>query len=329
MKKRLIPIFALTLILIGFGLYMSPLHLQGFLSTKQSQSCKDDRLRGAVILLTMDELADPTPDIEIIKKIMINAKSLFSYATYDLSKIGFYDPVVIVATPTMLERRDNGVYLVREEITKKFYEDHGDIADFILIYENFPNAENSQNYTPVKSIIKGIGYEIFNDTERFGSEGKLRGVLEMNELDRLPFGDYLSPARGVVHELGHTWCCVVGDVFSKGAGEAQLEIVNSKTHWYIGLDPLDTVRDPMGSNKWIDNGDGTFHIDDYSIEEQNRYHKFILYFMGLLKRNEYNKKYPVYDAGIDGSNTSTATFYKNVSINDIIRVEGKRTCVQN
>jgi len=52
--------------------------------------------------------------------------------------------------------------------------------------------------------------------------------------------------------------------------------------------------------------------------------------MGLLSPEEYNKQYKIYDTGVVGENfhPEKAVFYKNVSINDIIKVIGERKCAK-
>tara|TARA_Y100000310_G_C20371520_1_gene663730 strand:- start:263 stop:649 length:387 start_codon:yes stop_codon:yes gene_type:complete len=110
--------------------------------------------------------------------------------------------------------------------------------------------------------------------------------------------------------------------------ETTLEIIQQNIHFYRGLESPFSTGTAMNSDNWVANGDGSYkRVNEEGIA---KYHPFQLYFMGLLNKNNYDfdKEFKVYNAGITGEDFSDqkAFPYKEVSINDIISVEGKRRC---
>lgn len=108
-----------------------------------------------------------------------------------------------------------------------------------------------------------------------------------------------------------------------------LEIIQEGMHFYRGLDSPYETGTPMNSDNWIPNGDGSYRRTEY-IGEIEKYHPIQLYFMGLLTKDNYDfdKKFQVFNAGTGVDfNPERAYPYKEVSINDIIKIEGERVCV--
>ncbi len=99
-------------------------------------------------------------------------------------------------------------------------------------------------------------------------------------------------------------------------------------HFYRGLQSPYGTTTVMNSDNWVPNDDGTFRREN--TRGIQKYHPFQLFFMGLLPEEEYDTQFPVYDAGIVGKDfyDQNATFYKNVSVRDIIALEGERNCLE-
>lgn len=86
----------------------------------------------------------------------------------------------------------------------------------------------------------------------------------------------------------------------------------------------------MNSDKWEQNDDGTYKRSKFDPNKLEKYHPFQLYFMGILDKEEYDKKYKIYNAGNPPNlNFNNVTIYsKQIDVNDIIKVEGERRCEQ-
>jgi hypothetical protein len=249
----------------------------------------------------------------------------FYIATRNLASMDTKDDIYIMTDQPAFNAEVT--YPATPGITKKFYETHNDIYDFISIYTAFPTEAYQQHPTVVQNI-KGIGLSLYDNSETYGSKGKLKGVNFMGSIDM--YSMEKVAINGLLHETGHQWCCYVGDNFVRGQGGAKLEIIQQGIHFYKGLQFPYEGGCAMGSEYWISNLDGTFRVGGYDPKFAQKYHPFQLYFMGLLPDAEYSTKFWIYDAGIPNVeewNFASATPYKQVSVNDIIEVEGERECI--
>ncbi|MDP2704048.1 MAG: dockerin type I domain-containing protein [bacterium] len=259
----------------------------------------------------------------------------FSFATRGLARMDTSYPVVVMVDDGTLVTEDTNKIQI-SELIQQFYREHPDNFDFVSIYVTFDSyysAFNAGLHVGLKMNVDGITNDYYGRADvslLYGSKGRLQGynffVSDINGLS-WPEDEYFR-SGGLLHETGHQWCCYVGGSFAGGQGGAKLEIIQQGIHFYRGLASPDESGDPMGSDYWVSNGDGTYRRDNRP--GRLRYHPFQLYFMGLLPESEYSRGYAVYDAGIVGKDfdDTKAKFYKTVSVNDIISVVGKRECVQ-
>lgn len=260
----------------------------------------------------------------------------FSTATSGLAKMDTsYKVVSIVNDGTLIKDEDS--YIYPDRVMKKFYENNPDNYDFISIYptfNDFNQINGQETHETVQNNIRGIYTNgrggLTDKTTQYGSKGRLLGINMMPPIDRVqsPETDEWR-SGGLLHETGHQWCCYVGDDFARGEDGAELEIIQQGMHFYRGLASPSRAGDPMDSDYWTSNGDGTFRRNNQV--GVTKYHPFQLYFMGLLSKSEYSTKYKVYDAGIVGKdfNENKAKLYKEVSVNDIIKFAGERQCVSS
>ena len=86
-----------------------------------------------------------------------------------------------------------------EDITGKFYEYYGDDFDFInIIYDE--GRHLNRHYISVSNSVQNIGESLFDNSGRYGSGGRLKGVI------RFPIPGLFDLAHEVFsHELGHRW----------------------------------------------------------------------------------------------------------------------------
>ncbi|MBI2652889.1 hypothetical protein HYX00_05470 [Candidatus Woesearchaeota archaeon] len=305
-------------------------------------------------ILLVRDLSEATPIImQSLTRSKNNFPNLFYEAANRLATIDASDPVKIIEI-----NDDMVVNMATGETTdfrynlilKKFYRQFPDIYDYLLIYAAFPvislppRYQIPAYYQPVINNIEGIGLPLFDYSRRYGSNGKLKGYGFMNTLsglNNLPRDKVTGLPEDIstidvgyvsgpyLHEILHQWCCYVGDEFRRGVNNAKLEIRggDNNAHFYPGLQSLFPSFNGHFGNVWISNGDGTFRIDE--SRQEPKFHPFSLYFMGILPESEYNTKYSIYDAGLDGLNRERATYYKSVSVNDIIAVAGRRRVADN
>jgi hypothetical protein len=247
----------------------------------------------------------------------------FSVATRNLASVDTSYPVV-----TMVDEGDllnyEGDRVVVRNVAKKFYSTYSDSFDFINIYTTFETPAY-QYHMLIYNQIQGIGLIPRNYRSSYGGSSRLLGISHLKSIDNYSEDLYTS-YNALLHENGHQWCCYVGNNFARGTDGAQLEIIQQGIHFYRGLDSPNDHTTSMGSDHWVNNGDDTFHRE--SFPGVFKYHDFQLYFMGLQTPSEYTKEFRLYDAGVPPDyNFTNATFYKTVSVNDIIVIEGSRRCL--
>ena len=101
--------------------------------------------------------------------------------------------------------------LLLEEYTKRFYAHFKDEFDFLFVARNLVYGVDIQGgpaafYIEVKNDVQGIGKPLFSNTGRWGSRGRLQGVI------RFPYVGFPEPnewtpiGRGPgLHEVMHRW----------------------------------------------------------------------------------------------------------------------------
>jgi hypothetical protein len=270
---------------------------------------------------------------DIIENVKSQFPESFNEATEGLASIDTsYDIVDMIDDGTMIGSQ--GVVPGSQDavnttkVAQKFYEEHSDEFDFISIYPIFtPDFDNPAYHVNAQNKIEGIGNKVFDSVSLFGSNGRLLGVncLHNHSIqNNIPIGD-TSLQNALLHETGHQWGVHVGDDFSADPN-TQLEIKQQGMHFYRGLESPFVTGTAIYSDHWVPNGDGTFRRENESGIK--RYHPFQLYFMGLLNEDNYDftRKFKILNAGIVGKdfNPDKALPYKEVSIQDIIQVEGPR-----
>lgn len=84
-------------------------------------------------------------------------------------------------------------------ITKCVYQDFSDNYDFISIVL-IPGFNANRSFSSVKNEIQGIGISNYDNSDYYGSEGKLKGII------RFPLPDFFDlGSQTISHEIGHKW----------------------------------------------------------------------------------------------------------------------------
>lgn len=306
-------------------------------SFKIPVSCDKNNFTMAFLLIAHNSSEVNQSFIDKINSIKKYFSEDFANATLHLASMDTsYPVIVIIDNGSLIGHEDYDLdWIYPERVMNKFYESNPDKFDFVSFYpafNDFTTKEGVESHLNVQHNVLGIGAEIADDSKKYGSNGKLLGINFFPNIEKItsPETDIFR-SGGLLHETGHQWCCYAGDNFAKGGNGAKLEIIQQDMHFYRGLQSPTETGCPMDSDNWVSNGDGTFRRDNK--EGIPVYHPFELYFMGLLNNTNYdfNKKFTVYNAGIVGIdfNDQRAIFYKEVSISDIIAVEGQRKCSQD
>ncbi len=289
--------------------------------------CNQSNFKMAFIILKLKGNEVSQTSIDTLNSIKEAFSKNFAHATNNLAAMDTSYPIQIIELNSE-EEKNNPV------VAQRFYSHNPDDFDFLSIYgEGITPTLAGGNHVTIKNNIVGLGQPIIDITTQYGSlvNHRLKGINYMFDLKKDEFnkeGERLY-SSGLLHETGHQWCCYLGKNFN-GQNTSMVEIIIQNIHFYAGLESPYDVGDPMGSTYWVSNNDGTYRRGEFQWNEKRKYHPFVLYFMGILSESEYDTKFNLYNAGSADTgksfNTDRATYYKSISVNDIIYAIGERYC---
>lgn len=162
-----------------------------------------------------------------------------------------------------------------KEITKKLYNLFEDKFDFIAYIFNeykFTPLKTSYEgwFSNVKNGIEGIGCQTFDISEKYGSKGRLNGLIHT-----------LREYGPFTHEIMHNWCGLdLGQFVYKNN-----KLYKQSVHW--GISDINGVLGGFSQEKLKMNVDGNPH--KYQIPNlisNDSYAPLELYLMGLLDIKE-------------------------------------------
>lgn len=289
--------------------------------------CDKDEFTMAFVLLVKDEEEATDERIERIERLKDGFEDIFYTATNEFAEMDTSDDVIIIQVDDSMF--DDYDLLEYQPLFDKFYENNENKYDFISFYDTFSQIGGiASTHTMIQNKIEGIGMEISDDTNYYGSDGRLLGINNLNNIDAVTSEWKISHQELLLHETGHQWGVYVGDNFNYGENNAQLEIMQQNMHFFVGLESPFEEPTPMRAQVWLEDEDGTYYRQTGGMESDIKYHPFMLYFMGLLSEKNYDDVYSIYDGGTyeKGYVWENSEKYGEVSINDIIEVEGERSC---
>jgi hypothetical protein len=183
-------------------------------------------------------------------------------------------------------------------LVKAIYAGRADKYDFISLFSNFDliPVPGAQAFAiNVRNNIKGIGNpsdgkSIFNDSEIYGSSGRLQNITffgnirdyPSNPFEELPQED-VSMVDILAHEVGHRWLSYVK--LTRNGNESNVLLGRDNSHWSFFLD---TEGSFLEGNQ-IHSDLGTFRTG----RPFERYSDLDLYLIGLKKPEDVKDTYYV------------------------------------
>jgi len=313
--------------------------------TSTTANCNQNQFNSAFLLISPDINNQKTKEfVNFLENLKTRFEQSFKDATYGTSSVKVDDIFVTnigsenyIDNPSQIDFRS----VLKELISKK-----DDKYDFVSVFTNYDPKSNSDYSFVVRNNIKNIGYEnIFDHSDQYGSAGKLLGITFHGDLfSRFKkattpdeYGNiYLSEVEkdlfgvGVLlHEIGHFWCCYIGENFIGDGDPSKLEILAENMHFYQGLESPSKTQDVLGTVPWLlDENNNTYYRDNSFNTYPYRYHPITLYLMGLLPKDQYSKEFNIFDIGTTlNKDPDAIKKYKTISVNDIIKFSGERACV--
>ena len=238
------------------------------------------------------------------------------------------------------ERFGNTLAIDIVTVAQQFYQTHEDAYDYLVIYNNegiqsMPGAVAYES--TVRSSGTGYGYPVQDAGQQYGSASRLQSVINMGQLDEYPVDHtQLVPLRASVgdtpltilgHEAGHLFLALAS-VTDPNAPTSQPMLGYGGVHWSFVYDSEASL---LEGERIADKGAGvsprfltTDTVQGYSPLDQ--------YLMGFLPPAQvpdtfYVTNYPASISPLSHplSGVPFDGARQNVSVNDIIQVEGRRT----
>ncbi|MBL0164399.1 MAG: PD40 domain-containing protein [Xanthomonadales bacterium] len=179
---------------------------------------------------------------------------------------------------------DRGLAEPRQLVAQRFYQDHPDDYDFLIVFTTFEfeTAGAHAFYNGIQNDTSGIGLPLYDNSTGFGSDGRLQGYIDMAALSRNSFvpqnPSFQFTLQVIAHELMHRWGSQLGFRDANGNPSADL-IGPDQVHWSYFLD---TDASVMYGNDWNMRADGSFE----SVAIRQRFSPLDLYSAGLYAASE-------------------------------------------
>jgi hypothetical protein len=170
-------------------------------------------------------------------------------------------------------------------ITKKFYRSHPDAYDQLVVWTDESVVRDAFAYeTTLANNIRGLGIDIFDLANEFGSAGRLQSLAIMDSLGKYPDDPAAKALREgstlaiLAHEVAHRWLAFFR--FRNHRGETSDELLGRDlSHWSFFHD---TDASVMEGNDIRDLGGGSFR----TVGAMSTYSRLDLYAMGLVNESD-------------------------------------------
>jgi hypothetical protein len=218
-------------------------------------------------------------------------------------------------------------------VAHKFYRSHPDAYDQLVVWTDVSVVRDAFAYeTTVANDIRGLGIDVFDLANGFGSAGRLQSLAIMDALSKYPEDPSAKVLREgstlavLGHEVAHRWLAFFR--FRNHRGETSDELLGrSLSHWSFFHDTDSSV---MEGNDIRDLGGGSFR----TVGAMTTYSRLDLYAMGLVNESEVppffyvespmNTSPTVNRESPPALNVTFNGTRRDVLIQDIVVVNGRR-----
>ena len=235
-----------------------------------------------------------------------------------------------------------------------FYQHNPDDFDFITVFSTYNPGTLGTDPAGItaQNNVKGIGTngistaQIFDDTAKFGSKGRLQIVVKMQWVGMYPAYDQLdqgtvgttsvTPIELLAHETGHRWLAWIEYDLGDGVKRSDLRGHGQKGHWSFFLnsgESTDTSSVQYG-NVWLDSLGEPGCFKTGVPAPFRKYGPLDQYLMGLRSPDEVDPAFLIVDpqgyGPADSDKVPALSWVKAcgpqryIGIADVIRAEGLR-----
>jgi hypothetical protein len=244
--------------------------VRGFESTR-TMTVQARLLPTGVIEMTFGEQIDLVEGI-----VAVSPGRTGNFSPLDLSASGRQGGGAAAAG----ERFSESTELDTVAVARKFDQTHADNFDQLVLWSDTTVVTDAFAFeSTVANAIRGIGAEVFNASNDFGSAGRLTSLVVMDRLAKYPddpnatvLGENSSLAV-LAHETGHRWLALLQ--FRDTAGQSSdMLLGRQRAHWSFFFDSDASV---MEGNDIEALGGGAFR----TTATVQRYSRLDMYAMGL------------------------------------------------
>ena len=177
----------------------------------------------------------------------------------------------------------------RVRVVNDLYNVFEDKYDFIFFILDEPSIPTNLTYygklIGVSNDIQGLGLQSYDNSLQYGSDGKLKAVMQLTGLEYLKYGPAL-------HELAHQWANFALPTNSVDAPGEDLTSYLYTGHWGFTGGSTPGQLGGFSQNTLIDNGNNSYTVESFGPFANGGngvpYNELELYLMGMLDVNSVN-----------------------------------------
>ena len=177
----------------------------------------------------------------------------------------------------------------RLKVINDIYEVFPDSYDFIFLILDEPSIPENLNYygklIGVSNSISGLGFQIYDNSLDYGSNGKLKAVMQLTGLEYLKYGPAL-------HELAHNWANYALPTHSVDSQGEELNSYLYTGHWGFTGGSTPGQLGGFQQSTLLDNGNNSYTVDSFGPFANGGngvpYNELELYLMGMLDIQDLN-----------------------------------------
>jgi hypothetical protein len=218
-------------------------------------------------------------------------------------------------------------------VARKFYQTHADVYDQLVIWTDAPLTFDAFSFeVTVANEIAGIGLDRYDSSSDFGSTGRLRSLVQMDDIAKFP-ADPTTKFLGenntlsvLGQEAGHRWLAFL-QFSDHNHQRSDALLGRDMAHWSFFFNSDASV---MEGNRINDLGGGSFRtiaaVEKYSLLDQ--------YAMGLVRdldvppffyvENPINVQPAAQAGSAPRVGVTFSGTRRDVLINDVVEVMGPR-----
>ncbi|HYK89974.1 MAG TPA: hypothetical protein VE398_14455, partial [Acidobacteriota bacterium] len=238
----------------------------------------------------------------------------------------------------LVEVFSNSTLFSEAALSRLFFKTHPDDFDQLVAFFAFSLTPVQGAFAyemNIKNEIEGLGLELNDDTQTYGSNGRLRSFVMMGSLDgptRFPtdptanFFRTYNTLQVVAHEVAHRWLA-----HPRFGANQTLDLIHTsdKAHWSFFLNADASV---MEGNKLEDRGADKGDLRFMTTEATNKYSALDKYLMGYARKEDVPPMFFVQNpTGIFQTSDSLPSLgvifggtRKDFTVDDVVTANGSR-----